>query len=272
MLRVSSVAAIATAFALVTVARSSSANPRELPFTYPYGTLGEGEAELEQYADFTPIKVLSGASGAPQYYGATQFQTEFEYGITDHLELGLYVTFVPSAGDAYAQVPAMTEGNGIKQRLRYRFAEEGEWPVDVALYGELVENEREIEIEAKIILAKRFGRLGLMANLWAEREYYFINQRDWVLNPTAGITYQVTPTFHPGIEGWVRAEFPDPAPSPRPFNLGPHEYVGPVTMFEFGKLWWSTGVYVRLDDFGRVMNPGDAFGSVWVRTVVGLGF
>jgi hypothetical protein len=238
-------------------ASRASANPRPLPFTYIYETLPEGETELEQYVDYTPVKALS-SSGRAVYYGASQFQTEFEYGITDRLELGLYVTFAPKPGDSYAQVPSLIEGNGIKQRLRLRVAEEGQWPLAVALYGELTE--------------KRFGDFRAVANLWAEREFYFENRRDWVLNPTAGITYQVSPTVTPGIEYWMRVEFPDPAPSPRPFNVGPHQFVGPTLMLNLGRLWWTNGVYVRLNEFGRSLQPGDAFGSVWFRTVIGVGF
>src|SRR5882757_7620375 len=91
------------------------ATPKYNPFTYSYSTLGEGEIELEQYVDFVPLKGLLG-SRDPQWYGATQFQTEFEYGITDRLELGLYVSYVPTpAGVAFAA--ETTEANGIKQRL-----------------------------------------------------------------------------------------------------------------------------------------------------------
>ena len=36
--------------------------------------------------------------------------------------------------------PNMPEGTGVKQRLRYRFADAGRWPIDVAVYGEVVEN------------------------------------------------------------------------------------------------------------------------------------
>ncbi len=260
-------AALLTAGAWANVAQ---ANPRALPFTYPYATLPEGEAEIEQYADLTPLTALSASSSARTWYLAPQFQTEFEYGITDRLELGLYVTFAPSHADTLTSTAALTEGDGVKQRLRLRLAEQGAWPVDVALYGEVVENDREIELEAKVILGKRLGRLDLMANLVAEREYYFVNRRDWVIDPSAGFTYEVTPTFHPGLEGWMRAEFTDPKPAVKPFDLDPHFYVGPTALFNFGRIWWSTGVYVRLDDFARSLQPGDAFGNVWVRTIIGV--
>jgi hypothetical protein len=166
---------------VLTASASAAADPRPLPFTYPYATLDEGAAEIEQYADFTPVKAISASRGTPVWYGATQFQTEFEYGITNRLELGLYVTFVPSA------------------------------------------NEREL-----------------------------------------------SSVVHAGIESWMRAESPDPAPASRTFNLGPMVSAGPTMMLHFGKVWWSIGAYVRATDFDRSMQLGEAFGNVWSRSVIGL--
>ena len=241
--------------------------PRPLPFTYGYATNGEGSTEVEQYVDLTPVKGAN-AEGHTQWYLASQFQTEFEYGITNHLELGLYVTFAPKPSDLTAA--ELTEGTGAKQRLRYRFAEEGEWPLDVALYGELVENDMEIEVEGKIILQKRFGRLLVASNLWAEFERYYTNEKALVLNPTLGATYQITPVVNPGIEAWMRAEISNPAEHPVPFGHGPHVLVGPALMLNFGSFWWSTGVYVRATDYGRSPDPGDAPGAIWARSIIGV--
>ena len=179
-------------FGLLLLPGTAAATPRPLPFTYLYETLPKGTVEVEQYADYTPLKVRD-ANGNPVFYGASQLQTEFEYGISDRLELGLYVTFVPSSG-SYTNVPSLTEGNGLKERLRLRLAEAGDWPVDVSLYGELVENERDFELEAKIILQRRIGDFRIAANLWGEREYerFDTHQGNWVINPTLGVTYQVT--------------------------------------------------------------------------------
>ncbi|HWL88039.1 MAG TPA: hypothetical protein VNO21_19685, partial [Polyangiaceae bacterium] len=95
-------------------------------------------------------------------------------------------------------------------------------------------------------------------------------QREWVINPTAGLSYQVTPSIFPGIEGWMRAEWPDPSVSPRVFNLGPHYYVGPTMSFNFGRFWWTSGVYLRVNDAMRSLQPGEAYGNVWFRTIVGV--
>jgi hypothetical protein len=43
-------------------------------------------------------------------------------------------------------------------------------------------------------------------------------------------------------------------------------------MFNFGPVWWATGAYVRATDTSRALQVGDAYGRVWVRTVLGLGF
>ncbi|MGH7440988.1 MAG: hypothetical protein ACRENE_35390 [Polyangiaceae bacterium] len=267
---------LARALALAVVAAGmaasgvASATPRPLPFTYTTETLGANELEVEQYVDLTPAMALD-ADGHPAGYLGTQFQTEFEYGITDRLELGLYVVYVPTPSD-YVGVAEMTEKTGAKERLRYVFADPGEWPVDVGVYGEAVEGDTEAELEGKILLQRRLGKLRIDANLWGEYEYDLSGpERDLVANPTLGLTYELTPAVHLGAEGWLRVKFPNiTVPSPRPFELGPLGYVGPAVLFNFGKLWWSTGIYARVTDVGRQMNPGEAFGPVWARMVLGF--
>jgi hypothetical protein len=255
---------------LAALERPAQASPRPLPVTYIYETNGEGEAEIEQYVDMAPVKANTTA-GVPATTLRAQFQTEFEYGITDRLELGLYVTFVPEASQEFTNVSTMMEGNGSKQRLRYRIADEGVLPIDIGLYGEVTENERDVELEARIILQKRFGNLRAVANLVGEHEFYYNGNSDWEINPSAGLSYQITPVYVPGIEYWNDTEWPNPAVHPRPRVLGPNHYVGPAMLFDFGKLWWSTGAYLRLNDFGDAPQVGDVFGSVYFRTVIGYG-
>jgi hypothetical protein len=246
------------------------ANPRPLPFTYQSESLPQGTGEVEQFVDFVPTKAQTPNDSAAVWFLASQLQTEVEYGLTDKLELAIYFTFVPST-ERFVNTPVMPEGNGMKQRLRYRFADPEAWPIDVAVYGEIAENEREIELEAKLILQRRIDRLRLITNLWAERELYFDGEHEWVLHPTVGATYELNPKFHLGAEGWMHAEYGDEE-GPRPFAAGPHVYVGPAAMINFGKLWWTTGVYWRVTDTGRSVQVGDAFGPLWIRTVIGIGY
>ncbi len=247
------------------------ANPRALPFTYTTDTLAPGQAELEQFVDLIPLKAINPNTSKPQTYLASQFQTELEIGIAERLELGLYFTYVPSISpEVLSTTAALPEGNGIKQRLRYIFAEPGEWPVDVGVYGELSENEHEIEFEGKILLQHRFDRLRVAANLWAEYEFEFDNNRDIVLNPTLGATYEINAKFHLGIDSWLRGEYPrNPPPAMRTFALGPEAYVGPAVMFNFGKVWWSFAAYVRVTDTAHTLVPGDPYGALWFRSMIG---
>ena len=268
----STAAVVAASMATAALAPDAHANPRPLPFTYQSESLAQGTGEVEQFIDFVPVRVLNGAAN-PAWYNATQLQTEIEYGVTDKLELAIYFMFVPSVGaDRSMTQPTLTMGNGMSQRLRYRFADPGAWPVDVAVYGEVTENEREIELEAKVILQRRFGRLRLITNLWAERELYFTGEQEWVLNPTAGATVELSPRFHIGLESWMRAEFEDDEEGPKVFNRGPHIFAGPAFMMNLGPIWWATGVYLRATDWDRSVQVGDNFGRVWIRSVVGIGF
>jgi hypothetical protein len=249
----------------------SRANPRALPFTYTTDTLPAGKVELEQYVDLEPLRAVSPSTGERQWYLPSAFQTEIEIGLTDRLELGLYLTFVPDPGEPYLNKALLPgNGSGLKQRLRYVLADPAAWPIDVGVYGELVENEREIELEGKVLLQKRFDRLRIAANVSAEYELYFSEQREVVLNPSLGATYEVTPSLHLGLDSWLRGEYPThPKPAARTFGLGPQAYVGPAVMVNFGKIWWAVGAYVRVTDFSHELQVGEPYGPFYVRSMVG---
>lgn len=257
--------------ALLLSARTAAANPKALPFTYGVQTNPKGQGEVETYTDLIPLKAVDAATGQTVKYLAPQFQMEFEWGLTDRLELGMYVTFAPRLGDSFSSYPKTTVGNGSKQRLRWRLADEGDWPIDVGLYGEVTENEREIELEGKVILQKRFGKLLVLSNLWVEHEFYFQGKREWVFNPTLGFQYQATPNIFPGFEAWMRAELePGAEEEEADFDAGPHVYAGPTLMASLGTFFLTAGYYLRTTQFGRPLSVGDAMGASWFRLIVGF--
>jgi hypothetical protein len=271
-----SVAAIATCL----IGGVANANPRPLPYTYIYETLPQGEGEVELYTDLTPLRAIN-PNAAPAWYLAPQFQAEIEYGLTDRLELGLYLTIAPTPS-GWTDLPNMPEGSGVKQRLRYRFGEAGQWPIDLAVYGEVTENEREIELEGKIILQRRLGPLRFAANAWAEREYYFrasqtgdpvgqngplFGNREWVLNPAAGVVYERSALVQPGVEYWMHAEHLDGGG----WVIEPQHYLGPTVLLQFGKIWWSNGAYFRLNGLDTpAVGSGNPYGAFSFRTIVGI--
>jgi hypothetical protein len=247
----------------------AAATPRALPMSYTAETLPAGHLELEPSVDYTRVRARDHATGDPAWYGASALQLEIEYGLTDRLELGLYITSTLESAE-FDDKPALLSGNGLKQRLRWRATEPG-GPFDLALYGEVSENEREIELEAKVILQANLGHgLRAVTNLWAEREYYYEGRAEWVVNPTAALTWEATPAIHPGLEAWLRGEYPDGGVATRGFNLGPHLYVGPTLMVDLGKLWITTGVYLRATDVDHDPAPGEGFGRFWGRVILGI--
>jgi hypothetical protein len=253
-------------------AGNAQANPHELPFNYPYETLGEGEAEIESYADMTPLRVNADPTGAtpgrlwePWY----QLTTEFEYGVSDRWELALYQVFEASPMDGGTNSLAF---DGFKWRARTRLAEQGEWPLDVGLYFELETMHDELAFEEKILLQKRFGKFRWLGNLWVEQQIErpldakpYRSNLEFVVNPTTGLTYEVTPTFHIGAEYWARGIIGKS--DTREGRLT--HFLGPAFHVNFGKMWSSLGVYSNLND-SSAPQPGQFYGPVWVRAMIGI--
>jgi hypothetical protein len=135
----------------------------------------------------------------------------------------------------------------------------------------------ELSLEGKLNLQRRFGFLRWMANLWVEetlsRPFSTVAEGRvgrFIVNPTTGLTFQVTPTFHPGIEFWARGQVaPSGDTEQARDNTRVHCFVGPVVHLNFGRLWWSAGFYANLNSTSTP-NPGDAYGPVWFRSVLGM--
>lgn len=234
--------------ALTLLPSSAAANPRPLGFTYMYGTTPEGQLEVEQYIDVQPLELDDGAGGTDT---RLQFdlQTELELGLSDHWELGFYLV-----GRQPADGPFVFRG--LKQRVRGRFAEEGELPIDLGVYLEVVEYNDRIELEQKLILQKRFGSLLALANLSFEQEIPFDGgEVEVVFNPSAGLAWSPTPALSLGLEYRLDGELAE---------LGEADhYLGPVLMLVKGEYFATLGAYAHL--------AGESEGDVWVRCILGIG-
>ena len=259
------------------LASSALATPRTLPFSYPYETLSKGELEVEAYTDVNPLRVLAdpadssaGKLWSPEY----RLQTEFEYGLSDRVELGFYQVFeaAPQPGGENTLL-----FDGLKWRVRTRLAEAGQLPVDISLYLELETMFDELSVEGKVNLQRRFGRLRLLSNLWAEEVWErpldskaHGRGTAFVINPTAGASFEVTPTFNPGLEYWARGQLAASGETEQDReNSRVHHFLGPTSHLNFGRLGWTAGLYFNLNSMSRPQ-VGDAYGPVWFRSVLGL--
>jgi hypothetical protein len=262
--------------AITVVCATAHATPHPNPFSYPYETLAAGAAEGEQYVDMIPVRVekeqadgtLKGVWGL-----RSVLTTELEYGITDRLEFGWYFQFRQGAT---ADTPFL-RFSGVKQRLRYRFAEANELPVDIGIYLEIAEFHDELEFEEKIILSKRFGAWNVVSNLWVEQEWYFQTEdTKYIYNPTLAFNYEISPRIIVGGEYWVRGRFDDPAASETTdvnnsdAPSGSNHFFGPTFLYQTSKVFLALGVYARLDGIGDSAVVNDPYGKLWVRTLVGI--
>jgi hypothetical protein len=165
--------------------------------------------------------------------------------------------------------------DGFKWRVRTRIAEAGELPVDIGLYLELETLHDEWALEEKILLSRQFGKLRALANLWVEQEVERpfdgskSGELELIVNPTAGLTYQVTPVFQPGVEYWGRGSLAPEGEGVDRQNSKVHHFVGPAVHLNFGKLWLTAGLYAHLNDI-HTPRPGEKYGPVWFRSVIGI--
>lgn len=253
------------------------ATPRTLPFSYPNETLSKGALEVELYTDVNPLRAAADPAdpaAGNSWSVAYQLQTEFEYGLSDRVELGFYQVFEanPQPGGDNTLL-----FDGLKWRVRTRLAEPGQWPVDVGLYLELETMHDELSLEGKVNLQKRLGPVRLLSNLWVEESFVHPldtkahgREAEFIVNPTAGLSVEVTPTFQPGLEYWARGQLAASGDTPQDReNSRVHHFLGPTVHLNFGRLWWTGGLYANLNS-SHTPEPGDDYGPVWFRSVLGI--
>jgi hypothetical protein len=134
----------------------------------------------------------------------------------------------------------------------------------------------ELALEEKVNLQRRLGPVRLLANLWVEQALERpLDAKSqgrsgaFIINPTVGGVYELTPTFQPGLEYWARGEVAPRGTGQERSDAAVQHFAGPTVHLNFGKLWWSAGIYGHLNNFDKPV-PGQAWGPVSFRSVLGL--
>jgi hypothetical protein len=222
-------------FSLSLGAAPAHADRRAFTRTYEYMTMPTGELELEIYSqEARPVFDEDGVE--------FQFQLELEYGITDHWDVSVYHVFEQAGGFALPEENSELHYEEMKLRSRYRFAERGEWPVDLLLYGEAVDvfGSDLHELEGKVILARDFGALTAVVNLIGEVAFGE-GESEFEQGFTLGLTYEIVPAFKAGAETWANVELQEGE------LLG--WWAGPaVSWAPSSKFWWAVTAGFGLND------------------------
>ncbi|MBW1876896.1 MAG: hypothetical protein JRJ84_00900 [Deltaproteobacteria bacterium] len=244
---------VAMLLATLALPDEARADRRIFAQTYGYATLPQGIKELEHYADAGTFHLVDPGDpdGEEELVVDWKHQLELEYGITNRLDLGLYQVFRQKPFQAFRY-------QGFKVRSRYRFAEEGELPVDVAVYLEAAWYVDVVAIEQRLILARRFGTVEIAANLKVEQEIED-GVLELVLAPMGGLGWHVTDAIALGVEYHGRTAFEAGTSSPFTHHLGPSASVRARGWY------WTVSALPRLaGDDGRP--------EVMARSLLGLLF
>lgn len=217
-------------YTIVLNAGRVDAGERRFTYVYEATTLKKGEWEFEQWVTWKTSKETN------RHYDRFDFRTEIEYGVTDHFQLGFYLS-------DWRYEENRPEG---KHRGEWRnVAVEAIWnltdpttdPIGLALYGEVKIGDELFELEGKFIVQKNFGKLTLAYNaiIEAEWEGSHFDEDKGELQQTLGLSYQFSPKFLAGFELLHEIAIPDWRGASGKGIL----YIGPNFSYRTVK-WWAT--------------------------------
>lgn len=225
-----------TAFALVPALALSAlaaapAHAADRLFTYSYDVTTQplGAIELEQWVTWKTDK------DSDHSFDRIDLRTEIEYGLTDDLQLGIYI-----ADLRYEDGDSVTddgfEYHDFAAELIYNLSNPTTDLIGSALYFEIVFGGEVFALEGGILLQKNVDRFVFVYNaiLEAEWESAGYNDEKGVFEQTAGISYQLDPSFSVGVELLHEIEFEEWS------EAGPDVlYAGPNAAYR-GNGWWVT--------------------------------
>jgi hypothetical protein len=231
------------AMALLLSGQASALNYFELE-VYPYKTANQGEFELENFTNYTS-RGTKDEDPPANNKGLTRSTFELTYGVTDKTEVAYYRDYARERGDHF-------EYAASRYRVRTRFFEKGELPVDLGAYAELeyphheADEEREVEAELRLILEKDFGRWTFDLNPIFEKALKGPDRSEgWELQYAMALIYRANERWQPRLDFF--GDF-GPMRNFEPRDEQKH-LISPAVDFKLGRRLFATlGVAFGLTD------------------------
>jgi hypothetical protein len=202
-------AAVFCALACLTLAPVPRSEAIERRFTYTYETTTSprGHVELENWVTWKHTDAR-GANDADLF----QFRHELEFGVTDRLQVGLYVFDWRYDEHDREDHSAEWEHSGVE--LIYNLSNPTTDFVGSALYLEALVGERSFELEGKLLLQKNFGPIIAAYNLvleaeWEGEQFGSFEEREGEFAQVLGVSYDVNKSFSVGAEMLHEIPIPD---------------------------------------------------------------
>lgn len=243
---------IATYF--VSVAKAEEEGRR---FTYVYEATTEepGEVESENW-------ITWGTSARDERgFNSLEFRHEIEFGVTDHLQIGLYL-----ADWGYREDPKANE-HGFRYQssaleVIYNLTNPTTDLLGLALYGEVRGGPEELELESKVILQKDFGRFVIAYNgtLEAKWEGDRLDEKAGEIAQSVGVSYEISPAWLVGAELLHEIDLPNWSEMADSVVYG-----GPNVSYRHGNWWVTVTPLVQLTNVSSEVD-------VQTRLIVGVEF
>lgn len=163
---------------------------------YPYATAQPREIEIENRFTYT-TQGRRDLSPPDNHQSFSRDSTEFVYGFSERTEGALYFDYEKAKDGAWTH-------SAQRLRLRHRFAEKGDYPVDFGLYVELerpYHEETTLEGDIQILMEKDFGKWTFNFNPAFGKAIRGEERNEgWGLGYSAAVVYRLNETWHPRLD------------------------------------------------------------------------
>lgn len=180
----------------------SEAGSRRFTYSYETTTMAKGAMELESWVTWK-----TNQADDPDFE-RFDIRHEFEYGVTDRLQLAFY--FADWRYEKNADEAGDAEFHDVAIEAIYNITDPNTTPYGSALYGEIKGSDDFIELEAKLLLQKNMGRWIFVYNIGGaiEREDEYTEDVAEIMQ-SVGASYQINPSWSIGAECLHEIEVPD---------------------------------------------------------------
>lgn len=228
-----------------------NAQDRIFTYTYQTNTLAPGQKELEIW---TTLR-----TGRENFYRSLDNRFEFEVGIARNLQTAFYLNSFQTAKEVRFEDLLGNQTIDIEKSIGWSFS--NEWKLKLsdpvghvlgtALYGEYTISPDEAELEFKIILDKKTGKifqaLNLVSEIEFEKDVEVENSISSVETETStklklvyGIAHSFGTHWHVGAESFVKAG------SEKEFMDYVVAFAGPGFSYSKGSFWLNLTVMPQI--------------------------
>lgn len=188
--------------AIIAAATTAEAGSRRFTYSYETTTMPKGAMELE-----SSVTWKTGKDGVPGF-DRFDMRHEFEFGVTDHLQLAFY--FADWSYENSSDESGKATFQDVAVEAIYNLTDPNTTPFGSAVYGEIKGNDDFIELEGKLLLQKNIGPWVLVYNVGGEIAWENHYEQDEAeLMQSAGVSYQINPSLSIGAEALHEIAVPD---------------------------------------------------------------